>query len=1164
MMNKRHIVLAGLSTLMAATLGLGVFTACNTGGNEVKPSELVDGVNCYYGDGKDVHLGGWITSVTNDAWTVEENYTDTAAEGSPVVTKLGYSKNDAWRNFGVKIDGEYSDFAYLNITMRAEARVTGGAVNVFLKIVNPVTGREDMNVLGSDLYFDVSTDEYTTYTFEIPSVYRQIMDIAVDVCLFPEPGIANSAVIHAGDIYVRDMWFSKTRPADAVTPVDDTWRTEAWCGYEVTRGGESEAVISYNHPADWSRFYRPVLREEIFLEDGTVNNMLKLQFTSDTVMYGEEELVDSVEQFQFGIWGDPDPGTEAQYHQQWFGQYYRDKYEDTGDWSNNPAVFKVEKDEATGVVTLYCQVAPALMAMYGNFDEQIWIVFNLESQPQGGGSDQAPGYIHGPVEFDGIGQMTILSSEFYYDPEQPVFTEPVVNESGWENNAQNAYTISSEKAGIMANVTYENLSYNLWSCIVYPVTDAARRNTVTLELRNNGEEDVLYGIDLSDEAHRQYGYIPAGETVEVVLQNAAAWEAINFFIDSCYPGYDASVTEGTFSGDIDIVSMTMEDRTIGTPDPDPQPGTVNGWGVVAAGADKYTISEKDGVLANVSYEGVAPDLWANLYRDVAAAERTDIVEIMLHNNGTTRALYGIDLADEPNRQYGWLEAGETKTVTLTNTASYTVINFFLDCCYQGDYTTDQTALSGNIDIVSLEFVGNVAPAPDDGLVWGLNNDATLITIDGKVVTLNNVVPSTQWQNVNANVVLSGAGTLTLPITNNTNAVAKFKLCLMDESWAQIGADSSASVAWIEVPVGQTWDMVLKLTVDEAQRAAHMMLAIDCWVPGDNNLPDVSSFTGTVTIGNMVFTPDETQPEEGSIVDLTWTTTADNLSVADKVITVTNLTDGAWQNVSADLTLSGACTLTLPVTNNTNAIAKFKLSVMYNNDQGGWTDLEGSGTTVCWLEIPQGETWDMVITVSAADAPRVAHIMLMVCCWDENGMQADGTTPRPEPPYNGTVTIGNLMSAPDSTQPEEGTVVGAAWGTDARNLSVSGNSVTLNNLPIDAWQNVNTALTLTDACKLTLSITNNTGAVAKFKLQLTDAAWLQIGADSDPCVCWIEINPGETMELTLTVTAEQASQTAHLMLMVDCWATNDTVTGTGEACPAGPYSGTVVLGEIKVS
>ncbi len=1008
-MKKKSILLVTLSTLMAASLGLGVLTACNSA-EEVKASEYVNGTNFYYGDGQDVHLQGWITSVTNDAWTVEEGFVDEDAEGAPVVTRLGYSKNDAWRNFGVKIDGNYSDFSYLNITMRAETRgLTPGAVNVNMKIVNPIPEKDGVNVLGSDLYFDVSMDTYTTYSFQIPSIYREILDVTNDVCLFPEPGIANSDVIHAGDIYVKDMWFSKERPADGVTPVDDTWRTEAWCGYEVTRGGESEAIISYNRPADWSRFYRPVPHDEIFLEDGTVNNMLKLQFTSDTVTIGETVYEDSVEQFQVGLWGNVKPGSSEGYYQQWFGQYYRDKYEDTQDWSNNPSVFKVEKDEDTGIVTLYCQVAPALMAMEGNYDEQIWICFNLESQPQGGGSDQAPGYIHGPVEFDGIGQMTILSSEFYFDKNEPVYSEPIVNDSGWNSSVAGAYTVSSEKAGVIANVTYKDLAPNLWCCVAYAINGTAEGNTLTIQLKNNGVGKVLYGIDWNSEATRQYGYIEPGATAEIELQNEAMTGPVNLFLDSCYPGYDSSVTD-LHSGDVDIVSMEFTNEVIAPPEgpDDPDPVDV-AWGVVDSGKSLYTITGGEEIDANVQYSGVSSGLWANLYRDVSADECRPNVKLTLRNNGEEKVLYGAELGAEETRKYGWIEPGQTVTVELNNENVYTVINLFLDCCYQGDYTTDKVTLSGNVDIVSVEFSGEFAPAEGDGLVWGLNIDATLITIDGKVITLNNVVPSATWQNVNANITLTGAGKLTLPITNKTNAVAKFKLCLMDENWSQIGADSSASVAWIEIPVGQTWDMVLTLTADEAQRAAHIMLAVDCWVPEDANLPDETTFTGTVTIGAMTFTPDATLP---------------------------------------------------PVS--------------------------------------------------------------------------------------------------------EGTVVNVTWGTDAANLSVSEKTVTLNNLPIAAWQNVNADLTLSGACKVTLSITNNTGDVAKFKLQLMDAAWKQIGGDSDPCVCWMEIASGETMELTLTVTAEQAVQVAHIMLMVDCWATGDVVTETGKPCPTGPYTGNIVLGDVKVS
>ena len=1013
-MKKKSILLVALSTLMAASLGLGVLTACNSA-EEVKASEYVNGTNFYYGDGQDVHLQGWITSVTNDAWTVEEGFVDEDAEGAPVVTRLGYSKNDAWRNFGVKIDGNYSDFSYLNITMRAETRgLTPGAVNVNMKIVNPIPEKDGVNVLGSDLYFDVSMDTYTTYSFQIPSIYREILDVTNDVCLFPEPGIANSDVIHAGDIYVKDMWFSKERPADGVTPVDDTWRTEAWCGYEVTRGGESEAIISYNRPADWSRFYRPVPHDEIFLEDGTVNNMLKLQFTSDTVTIGETVYEDSVEQFQVGLWGNVKPGSSEGYYQQWFGQYYRDKYEDTNDWSNNPSVFKVEKDEETGIVTLYCRVAPALMAMEGNYDEQIWICFNLESQPQGGPSDQAPGYIHGAVPFDGIGQMTILSSEFYFDENEPVYSEPVVNDSGWNSSVAGAYTVSSEKAGVTANVTYKDLAPDMWCCVAYAINGTAEGNTLTIQLKNNGEEKVLYGIDWNSEATRQYGYIEPGATAEIRLQNEAMTGAVNLFLDSCYPGYDSSVTD-PHSGDVDIVSMAFTNEEIAPPEEPDDPDPVDvAWGVVDSGKSLYAIKEGENIDAKVQYSGVSPNLWANLYRDVSADECKPNVKLTLRNNGEEKVLYGAELGAEETRKYGWIEPGQTVTVELNNENVYTVINLFLDCCYQGDYTTDKTALSGDVDILSVTFSGEFEASDPEpvGSDWVAQNDA-YFTVNGNTVTLN-ALPIDSWTGVRTDLTLTGAGKVTLAVTNSTDHWIKLKLNLQDASGAQIGADSDPAVCWMEIPVGSTYDLNLVVTAEQAAAAKGLLLMIDCWAAGDK-----------VT-------------ETGE-----------------------------------------AC---------------------------------------------------------------------------------------PAGPYSGTVTLGEVKFTPDATQPpvSEGTVVNVTWGTDAANLSVSEKTVTLNNLPIAAWQNVNADLTLSGACKVTLSITNNTGDVAKFKLQLMDAAWKQIGGDSDPCVCWMEIASGETMELTLTVTAEQAAQAAHIMLMVNCWVSGDVVTETGAPCPAGPYTGNIVLGDVKVS
>lgn len=1162
-MKKKSILLVTLSTLMAASLGLGVLTACNSA-EEVKASEYVNGTNFYYGDGQDVHLQGWITSVTNDAWTVEEGFVDEDAEGAPVVTKLGYSKNDAWRNFGVKIDGNYSDFSYLNITMRAETRgLTPGAVNVNMKIVNPIPEKDGVNVLGSDLYFDVSMDTYTTYSFQIPSIYREILDVTNDVCLFPEPGIANSDVIHVGDIYVKDMWFSKERPADGVTPVDDTWRTEAWCGYEVTRGGESEAIISYNRPADWSRFYRPVPYDEIFLEDGTVNNMLKLQFTSDDVTIGDTVYEDSVEQFQIGLWGNADPSSDGGYYQSWFGQYYRDKYEDTNDWSNNPAVFKVEKDEETGVVTLYCQVAPALIAMAGNFDEQIWICFNLESQPQGGGSDQAPGYIHGPVEFDGIGQMTILSSEFYFDENEPVYSAPVVNDSGWNSSVAGAYTVSSEKAGVIANVTYKDLAPDMWCCVAYAINGTAEGNTLTIQLKNNGEEKVLYGIDWNDANARKYGYIEPGATAEIKLQNAAMTGPVNLFLDSCYPGYDSSVTD-LHSGDVDIVSMEFTNEVIAPPEEPDEPDPVDvAWGVVDSGKSLYTITGGEEIDANVQYSGVSPDLWANLYRDVSADECKPNVKLTLRNNGTEKVLYGADLGAVETRKYGWIEPEQTVTVELNNENVYTVINLFLDCCYQGDYTTDKTALSGDVDIVSVEFSGEFAPAEGDGLVWGLNIDATLITIDGNVITLNNVVPSTTWQNVNANITLTGAGKLTLPITNNTNAVAKFKLCLMDENWSQIGADSSASVAWIEIPVGQTWDMVLTLTADEAQRAAHIMLAVDCWVPEDANLPDETTFTGTVTIGEMTFTPDTSsepeQPEEGDVIegtpaaqwsfDKTDVTNPYTFSNENGTYTITYSSAIGWNfNIASGYTFTPAVNVNVNVTitNPNDAAIVVRIDLMKNGASGWETLLQGTEVTI-------GANDTVTISLPVSAGQEIAGILAFLDV--NNATQSGSVVIAPV-----TMTTAGAAESPAEKDITDSLTFVKAGENDP--TTVEGNKVTWTGLSMESadgnWNaGFKAEYDMADG-ETTIKITlkNTSDHAVRVQASLRNIAWNpEFGSTG------VIIGAGEETTITITLSASDAAQVGIISFYCDIWPS----WGEGyDQRPEGPVSGSMEIVSVKVS
>ena len=1365
-MNKRHIAMLSLGALMACTLGLGVFTACDEGGGDaVKPSEYLDGINYYYGDGNDVHLQGWFVSENNDAWKVEEGVSD----GGSTVTKLGFNKNTANNSFSVQIDGEYSDFKYLNITMRAEARGSDRAIAAHLSVANPIPQKDHLNVLGSDLYFDVSADVYTTYTFLVPSVSRQTLDVADYVRLAPDPGIQNTGTtLYTGDIYVKDCWFSKEAPADGVTPVDDTWRTEAWCGYTVTRGGaDSEATISYEHPADWSRFYRPVPLEEVFLEDGTVNNMLRIRFTSDAVTVGDVTLEDSVEQFQVGLWGDPDPTSDAQFWQSWFGQY--SSYGFANGSHSSTATMTVEKDEETGVITLTCQAAPALIGLAGNFEEQLWICFNLESQPQGGEPGGAPGYIAENTPFDGVGQMTILSSEFYYDETMPEYREPVENESGWSQNGVGAYVISSEKAGVMANVTFDNISPTAWSCLAYDASSGGKTVAV-LTLRNNGSEKVLYGIDWNSEANRQYGFLEAGETKEVRLENASASGVINFFLDSCYDANDPSrlPDKEEYSGDVDIVSLTYEEGDT------PVVPVTPGW----AGAAVYTVSEEDGIT-NVVYEGIAPSGWTCIAYDTADANGKTAAILTIRNNGTEKVLYGIDWNDQNARVYGFLEAGETKEVRVENASASGPINFFIDSCYDANDPTrlpEKDSYSGNVDILSLVYADGPAPVVPSDSAWtgaaiytvSEKDGITNVTYEGVgpqdwtciaygvtdairrpvvFLTLRNngekkMLYGIDLDNADARVYgylepgeikqlrLESAEAYTvinffldscydgapyesytdsysgsidilalefaaedevIDITANTDKVfptGRVKLtwaaangadvtvsCTKDGAPAEdmtpvfgeymtitelgtyvftFEADGAVTAVWvvrcverpIYVPdpepdpepdtgwadsgtgsfsIAPAADGSVQVTYPEAGPAEWSCIAYDapkadnylyavvtlrndgavrvlygidwndqnarvygfleagetvsvevrkpntrsaagpinvfidsCYDAGYKN-EKPTSFSGKVTILSVEYSNESTAPESP------WTANSNYFTADGNTITFEGLPIGSWTGVTQSVSLTEAGTYVLSVTNNSDHWMKFKLNLQ---DENGAQIGQDSDPCVCWMEIPAGETYELKLTVTQEQAASARSMLLMIDCWAAGDKVTETGGDCPAGPYSGSIVTGELTlkeqpEEPDDPEPEE--PVQSIWRTDAANLSISGNTVTLNALPIDAWQNINTDISLSGECTITLSITNRTGAIAKFKLSAmkdTESGWADLEGNGTT-ICWMEIPADATYELTITVSATDAPLAKYLMLMIDCWATGNTVTGTGEPCPAGPYSGTVELGELNI-
>ncbi len=376
-MKRKFTWITALSVLLALFVGLGIFAACDKGGgSEAKPSEYVDGVNCYYGDGNDVHIQGWYGSLSDSLFTVEE-----ADDGS---THMHYYGDAAWRDFRFSIDGEYSDFSWLNITMKRGET----AVVAFVKIVNPIREEYDNpNVLGADVYFDL-TEEYVTYSFQIPSVSRQIMDIADIVCLFPDPGTTGTY----GDIYVKDAWFSKEQPEGSTwmnntdTSNDAGWTAESWTGYSIRSAEDAELRLSFSNPAEWAGAFRPIdLAEAENVPEGKLPNKLTFVFSSDA--YNGEE--DTIENIVFAFRGD-----EASWNEGGWWNYYEQRL-----YVYNKGDVSADSD---GNITLEIPIGAALEAMAGQYEKQLLLGLNIESCPE-------------YSNYDGKGQMTIKSVTLSYE-----------------------------------------------------------------------------------------------------------------------------------------------------------------------------------------------------------------------------------------------------------------------------------------------------------------------------------------------------------------------------------------------------------------------------------------------------------------------------------------------------------------------------------------------------------------------------------------------------------------------------------------------------------------------------------------------------------------------------------------------------------------------------
>ena len=658
-MKRKFTWITALSVLLALFVGLGIFAACDKGGgSEAKPSEYVDGVNCYYGDGNDVHIQGWYGSLSDSLFTVEE-----ADDGS---THMHYYGDAAWRDFRFSIDGEYSDFGWLNITMKRGET----AVVAFVKIVNPIREEYDNpNVLGADVYFDL-TEEYVTYSFQIPSVSRQIMDIADIVCLFPDPGTTGTY----GDIYVKDAWFSKEQPEGSTwmnntdTSNDAGWTAESWTGYSIRSAEDAELRLSFSNPAEWAGAFRPIdLADATDVPEGKLPNKLTFVFSSDA--YNGEE--DTIENIVFAFRGD-----EASWNEGGWWNYYEQRL-----YVYNKGDVAADSD---GNITLEIPIEAALTAMEGQYEKQLLLGLNIESCPE-------------YSNYDGKGQMTIKSVTLSYEegfeapePELPAELDWGVVESG------EAYYTITEKDGV-TNVAYESVPNTLWANL-YANVPSGTAATVELQLRNNGENTVTYRLDCGS-TEGAVGTIEPGETKTVKTVPNGAYNVINFFVD----GGVAGAASETYSGNLDILSVTFSG---GAAEPGPGEGTPVSVTWATSDPAFEIVPGEDGTAVN--YTGV--NGWQNINFDIALSGGQTSISLTLKNNSdhTVKLKLNAQTQDwsaqigadsDPTCAWAEVEAGATQTLTLIFTAEQAAqvahVLLMVDCWDNG------TAYSGSLLLQSV-------------------------------------------------------------------------------------------------------------------------------------------------------------------------------------------------------------------------------------------------------------------------------------------------------------------------------------------------------------------------------------------------------------------------------------------------------------------------------
>lgn len=498
--------------------------------------------NIYDGSGNDFHISSWYAS---DYGQIEVTEKENETEVFYMKT-FGYEYTSIYST----VMGPLADFTYINL----KARGTPGK-NITMRMYYGQREDEINNVLGNDVNFSL-TEDATIHSLKVKGTMKTRLDLLKKVCLIPEIGLSSVN----GRFYIEDVYFSKTLPENATweNPGVDTgdtsvtvngWRTEGWTNYSLYPSG-SGVGISYNSAAEWG-----FVEKKLDILEG--QNALYFKFENIKELDKE-----SVTVIHFILRGDVmehiSEGVEYEYDVYYEAPIY------TYDLTK---ATEVQTDE-DGLTTLELPIGSALAVIGDNHQELGYrLTLLIESHPE-----DIDKYL-----YNRNGHMVIKDCHTYtgeFDVEYYTLT------------GDGPYTLSN-KEGVDKNITYENVKGDAyWPRISRRIVNSTHASTITVVIRNNGENTVRIGIHAgmandqrSDGKNNMFyplwkndgknadGYFIDGgdydiasessETIAITVDeqfeaDSDVIDTVQFLVDNNYGDSEKR------SGDIDIVSVTIE------------------------------------------------------------------------------------------------------------------------------------------------------------------------------------------------------------------------------------------------------------------------------------------------------------------------------------------------------------------------------------------------------------------------------------------------------------------------------------------------------------------------------------------------------------------------------------------------------------------------------